>query len=330
MDIVEPQDEPMVVDIEIPTSSSLHNVPEFHNYYCKAFVETEAQVPATVQCDVELPSIDDKDDCDNCKVKIEDYKAEIALLKAQLETEKQHQCSKHLKEIELLENQLTTQVESNKKLASTIEKLSVPWNPDEIKKLCEGGKVHKWSELSLAKHIRLYYKVGSTAYKFLLEEGFPFAKIRTIQDHVRNISVEPGILHDFAHMMRSKVGTMHPKERFCSLAIDEMAIQAKRDFDPTTQAFIGHPTIKAGPKLIEKRNKEGVESDEILATHGLNILVCGLSTKWTQLIAYEFSDKSVDPIAMKDLIHGVIRILYEIGLTVVNITTDMNTDNLAL
>ena len=322
------------MDIDEINSSPIVDVNqalEFHNYHSTAFVETESPVPETVQHELEI-SAEEYDDCPECKPKIDDYKAEIALLKAQLQTERQQKNQKHIEEIALLQNQLDVQVAANKEMASTVKILSALWNQDEIEKLGlpEGGIIHKWSEKSLAKHIRLYYKVGTTAYQFLLDEGFPFASIRTIQRHVAGISVEPGILHDFVQMMRPKVESMVPQERFCSIAIDEMAIQAKRDFDPSIQAFIGHPTISAGPKLTQKRVSKGVDPDEILATHGLNFLLCGLSTKWTQLIAFEFSDQSTDPIAMRDLIHGVIRVLFEIGLTVVNITTDMATDNVAL
>ena len=324
--------EQVEMDIDRPLPSiDADQALEFHNYHSKAFVETEDSVPATIQHEVELEIFNDEG-CSNCKSKIDDYKAEIALLRAQLATERQQRCIKHEKEISLLKSQLEGQVASNKTLASTVEMLSAPWYDDEIKKLGlpRDCKSHKWSEKSLAKHIRIYYKVGTTAYQFLLDEGFPFASIRTIQRHVSGISVEPGILHDFVHMMRPKVESMAPQERFCSIAIDEMAIQAKRDFDLSSQAFIGHPTISAGPKLTNKRLSKGDDPDEILATHGLNFLLCGLSTKWTQLIAYEFSDQSIDPVAMRDLIHGIVRVLFEIGLTVVNITTDMATDNVAL
>ena len=80
-------------NVSIPVlNSDQERIAEFHNYHKPAFIETENLVPATVQQSVEVFCDDNDEGCLNCRSRIQEFKAEIALLKAKLETVKQENC----------------------------------------------------------------------------------------------------------------------------------------------------------------------------------------------------------------------------------------------
>ena len=76
---------------------------------------------------------------------------------------------------------------------------------------------------------------------------------------------------------------MAEQERDCVLLLDEMAINPSYDFDPRTGSVICHCTISGS------KNKA---MDDIRATHALVFMLCGLTTRWKQVVAYFFTGDS--------------------------------------
>ena len=50
---------------------------------------------------------------------------------------------------------------------------------------------------------------------------------------------------------KHKVKALPEKGRFGSMSSDELSLQDRREYDPTTQSIVGAPTMPLGDKLIE-------------------------------------------------------------------------------
>ena len=112
--------------------------------------------------------------------------------------------------------------------------------------------------------------------------------------------------------------------------MDEMSISPKREFDPGTGSMIGLPTLPAGKALAEKRQKEGIDSGTVLATHVFNVFLVGLVLNWKQLVGYHFSDASFCPKAVAKWITEIIGKVTEIGIKVLTLTMDNAPSNRAI
>ena len=100
----------------------------------------------------------------------------------------------------------------------------------------------------------------------------------------------------------------------------------------TTQSMMGRPTIPASKAVMEKRLKADPSHNPVndLATHGFNILVCGLTVRWKNLIGAFFSDTSTDATAVAKILREAIHECTSIGLDVVSLTMDSASANQAL
>lgn len=73
-----------------------------------------------------------------------------------------------------------------------------------------------------------------------------------------------------------KVDAMKPNDRSCSLTLDEMSIQAKMEYDLSSQSILGGVTLP---------NHTGV------VTHGLVFMLSSICKRWKQIVAYYFTGK---------------------------------------
>lgn len=74
---------------------------------------------------------------------------------------------------------------------------------------------------------------------------------------------------------------MRPEEKHCALLLDEMQLTAGLDFDPTVKKPIG---LATAPLANPDPDKEFT-----YATHGLVVMLTGLSSRWKQVVAYHFT-----------------------------------------
>lgn len=77
-----------------------------------------------------------------------------------------------------------------------------------------------------------------------------------------------------------KLDTLTPQERHCALLIDEMQISTSVDFDPTVQKVV---------ELAMAPLAKNTDAAPGMATHGLVVMLTGLSSHWKQVIAYHFT-----------------------------------------
>ena len=95
-----------------------------------------------------------------------------------------------------------------------------------------------WSDKTLQKSMQLYYTCGAKAYSFMRDKGHPLPERTTIIRHCDKIHSDFGTQHDMLKLMAMKIECLDPRDRKCAIIFDEMTIQAKREYDPSTGQFI--------------------------------------------------------------------------------------------
>lgn len=91
-----------------------------------------------------------------------------------------------------------------------------------------------------------------------------------MQERIQHLKFKPGILEKVFTILKIKVETFKPEEKYAGLLIDEMAIKPGLQYDNSTTSIIGRPTMNLS---------DGFDSSKEYATHGLVFMLCGISTK---------------------------------------------------
>ncbi|KAG0422291.1 hypothetical protein HPB47_001880 [Ixodes persulcatus] len=130
-----------------------------------------------------------------------------------------------------------------------------------------------------------------------------------------------GILTELFSSLKAKVATMIPVERHAALMINEMQITPGKDYDSSLKKVIGKITVPLAPG--------SVSADEC-ATHTFVFMLGGMTSRWKQTVAYEFTGTSSCSAKVKDLTFDLIRKCESIGLSIVAIITDMGPGNQGL
>ena len=201
-----------------------------------------------------------------------------------------------------------------------------------LKKLEHPKSTIHWSSETLKTSIHLYSLLGGSGYVFLTDVmKYPFPKKRCLQRHLAHISLEPGQLYeDMFQMLEPQVEKLPKEARFCALNCDEMSLNPRREYDPTTQTLIGHPTLPATKALTKRRAKAGTDQQDILATHALNFILCGITIRFKVPVMVHYTDDSVDASAFANCIKKICRRCNDIKLRVVSLGLDMSPTNQAL
>jgi hypothetical protein len=153
----------------------------------------------------------------------------------------------------------------------------------------------KWSNETMMKAYKIRLACGSTGYEVVKELGQPLPSQRTLQRRIEHLKFSPGLLQEVLNVMKVKVNTMVEEERRCVILIDEMAITPKLDFDPSTGLVLGKPTIPSSNKIFEE-----------VATHGLVYMLAGVTSRWKQVVGYQFTGKSFDAGFLREDIENII------------------------
>lgn len=74
---------------------------------------------------------------------------------------------------------------------------------------------------------------------------------------------------------------MQPEERHCAILVDKMQLTTGLDFDPTVKKSTGLATTTLANPLPE--------GELTYATHGLVVMLTGLSSRWKQVVGYHLS-----------------------------------------
>ena len=132
-------------------------------------------------------------------------------------------------------------------------------NPDSIEVLIgDKDKQNHWSFKTIEQALHLRYIIGTKGYEELLELGWPFPTIRTLNNRTECMPFQPGINRENMEILRNQAPLMNPKERFAILTFDEMAIQAKIEVDRTSGGIIGFATMPLSTP--SQKSKKGMIS----------------------------------------------------------------------
>ena len=220
------------------------------------------------------------------------------------------------------------------KLAAISASIKKIFTSQQVEKLkCPGMTIGSWSDETIRLCIALYIICGTAAYKFMIAKGYPFVPVSTLQAHMSIVDFEPGLLEDMFMLMKFRLEEVPEHHRNLGLVLDEMSIQPKLDFDPSTQSFIGRPTCPLNPKTIERKKKADPNFDETktMATHAMNFMLCGHGKRLKQIVAWLLTYSSFDPAFVADIMYKIVKMSHEIsGATVSSITMDMSGQNLKL
>lgn len=132
---------------------------------------------------------------------------------------------------------------------------------------------------------------------------------------ILGIRFEPGVLGEVFQLLKKKVAHLKPQERKCVLLVDEMAIVPKFEYDPSTSSIRGHVTMRvpgappAKPPSTEHAKPQSAEpppaqppsaepsaeqpsAEPPAATHALVYMVAGVSSRWKQVVCYQYTGNS--------------------------------------
>jgi hypothetical protein len=86
------------------------------------------------------------------------------------------------------------------------------------------------------------FSCGNSGYQTLIDQKYPLPSLRTLRSRIQGVKFESGILDEVFKFLRLKASTMDPKERKCSLSMDEMVIKKSRDYDQRSDSIMGKPS----------------------------------------------------------------------------------------
>lgn len=102
--------------------------------------------------------------------------------------------------------------------------------------------------------------------------------------------------------------------------IDEIKLTPSLVYDSSSGTILGRPTIPLADESLP---------DDCLATHGLVLMLGGLSSRWKQTIAFHLTGNSFSVKKVK-VILIILKTVQAIGVTVDVIIADMGEGNLGL
>ena len=124
------------------------------------------------------------------------------------------------------------------------KRLRQRFGKDQLDVLARGcARGRKWSPATVQKGIQLPFACGTRGYKEVSSLQMPLPSTRTLRERVQHIKFEPGILTEVLDALIPKVQEMPEEERDCVLCFDEMSLHQARNFDKSTNKYIGHCTI---------------------------------------------------------------------------------------
>lgn len=169
----------------------------------------------------------------------------------------------------------------------------------------------KWSDSSIKSGLKMKFTCGSTGYDEI-RKLIPLPCKSTLTKRIQNLKFESGVLHEVFQFLSIKVSKMSSFDKECVVIVDEMSIESGTQYDPSSKKIIGNVTF---PSITTR-----------LAKNGLVVMLAGISTKWKQVVAYEYTgslDNVEYGIKLKDLICEVIKSAEQIGLCVSSFVCDM-------
>ena len=107
---------------------------------------------------------------------------------------------------------------------------------------------------------------------------------------LEHLKFEPGVIDEVLQFLRVKIAHFKDIEKECSLFLDEMAITSGDCFNNSNNSFWGHVTF---PRDTNRK-----------ACQALVLMLTGIASRWKQVVAYHFTDKSLSGNLLTDYRHN--------------------------
>ena len=150
------------------------------------------------------------------------------------------------------------------RLNNVMTSLKKIWGDDQIKLfLGDTKRVKEYEDLTIEKCIEIKLNIGTTAYEFLRDKGYPFVSVRVLNRSLKHIKISPGISTDAMELIGMKAKSMALKdvpeedrdaktpEEILQLAldshlteacvvIDEFSLTQMVEWDPSNKCLSGY------------------------------------------------------------------------------------------
>lgn len=160
--------------------------------------------------------------------------------------------------------------------------------------------------------LSLFYK-GPRAYNFL-SNIFTLPSKSSLHLWLQRLSVPAGISCDVLEVLKLRVNDLSPRDRVCSLLIDEVSLKTSLCYDQRLDVVVGFEDMGTG-----NRNAK-------LASSSLVFMVRGLALNWKQPLGYFLTQSACKGDILPALLLDCLDKLRNIGLQVVVVISDQGSN----
>ena len=122
------------------------------------------------------------------------------------------------------------------------------FNKDQIDGMTGAKQRVNWSDKTKAETIETRYILGETAFDHLRAKhpGTYPGKTCLNETLRKNVKVEFGIIEDSFKLLEIKARSLHAKQKFASLVMDEIALKEMIEYDRANKCLVGTITMPSG------------------------------------------------------------------------------------
>lgn len=121
-----------------------------------------------------------------------------------------------------------------------------------------------------------------------------------------------GVLDNMIGLLPDKLSVLDDNAKNCGLFLDEMSIDEAREICPTSKQWYGNVTLPPS---------------DALASKGLVFMLGGISSRWKQIVGFEFTGNSIPEGQLKSIVLKIIEKAEEHNLRVLFVTSDCGSAN---
>lgn len=194
------------------------------------------------------------------------------------------------------------------------------FNKDQVlamqkKSIGKSTKFIKWTDTTFLKALRIKFTCGVEGYREILKQGIPLPTEKTMQRRVQRIKFESGILNQVFDFLKIKIDSFGKDERDCCLILEEMEIVNEKIYDI-------RPNFCFDSIIVPESRGN--------ATHVQIFVLAGINARWKQIVAYYFTEGSIERHAFENILLDIFHNAKEINLNIISITSDIDSNNQAI
>lgn len=165
------------------------------------------------------------------------------------------------------------------------------------------------------KNLCLQFFLSSEKNYELMRKFFRLPSRKTLSKELDNTLCESGLNEKIIQSMKTKIQGSDIKKKYCTIAIDEMALKQHLYYDSKTDRTFGYSDFSIN----------GV--DRNIADHAIVMMAQGVFEKWKQPIGFNFVTSTCQTGDVVQIIEGAVRALTEAGFIVLAVISDQGATN---